>query len=41
MNNNRFSEDAYEIVCPYCFKRYSNYNALFVDYRSTAEEVYP
>ncbi|MBQ3843237.1 MAG: hypothetical protein II820_11190 [Ruminiclostridium sp.] len=41
MNNNRYSEDAYEIVCPYCFKRYSNYNALFVDYRNTAEEVYP
>lgn len=41
MNNNRYSEDAYEIVCPYCFKRYSNYNALFVDYRSNAEEVYP
>ena len=41
MNNNRFSEDTYEIICPYCFKRYSNYKALFVDYRNTSEETYP
>lgn len=31
----------YEVVCPYCFKRYSHLRALFVDYRQTSEGMYP
>ena len=39
MNGN--DETVYDIICPYCFRPYSNGRAMFADFRSTADEVYP
>ncbi len=41
MANNYNSGTTYEIVCPFCFRRYSHLKALFVDNRQTSEGMYP
>ena len=38
-NNNQ--DTTYDIVCPFCFKRYANFNALFADHRRFSDEIYP
>ncbi len=34
-------DTTYDIMCPFCFKRYTNFNALFVDHRHFSDEIYP
>ena len=38
-NNNQ--DTTYDIMCPFCFKRYTNFNALFADHRHFSDEIYP
>lgn len=38
---NNDKDTTYDIVCPYCFKRYPNFNALFADHRHFSDEIYP
>ncbi len=40
-NNNTVQDTTHDIVCPYCFKRFTNNRVLFVDYRKTVDEIYP
>ena len=39
MNDN--NGNSYDIVCPYCFRRYTDYRALFVDSKRFTDDVYP
>ena len=39
--SNYGNDTTYDIVCPFCFKRYTNHRALFVDYKSHTDEIYP
>jgi hypothetical protein len=39
--NNYANDTTYDIMCPFCFKRYSNHRALFVDHKVLTDEVYP
>ena len=39
--SNYGNDTTYDIVCPFCFRRYTNHRALFVDYKRQTEEIYP
>lgn len=41
MAGNNNTDTTYDIVCPFCFKRYTNFRTLFADHRRYTEEVYP
>ena len=41
MSNNYDQNSTYDIFCPYCFKKYQNFRAMFADYRNFTEEIYP
>lgn len=39
--SNNVQDTTYDIVCPFCFRRYTNFKALFADFRSCTDEIYP
>ncbi len=41
MANDNNSSNSYDIVCPYCFKRFTDYRTLFVDSKQFTDSIYP
>ncbi|MBP3855664.1 MAG: hypothetical protein IK990_08665 [Ruminiclostridium sp.] len=41
MANNYNSDNTYDIVCPYCLRRFQTFRAMFADYKNFTQEVYP
>ncbi len=35
-----YNENSYDIVCPYCFKRFTDYRTLFVDSKRSIDTLY-